>query len=119
MVLRDQEKFVFYINNYIVWDQFIQLYNLDQMKKGIRNSDAVACKLRPASTKGTNNILEVAGKKRRKSEEMMERRKVKTIAIKRRKARERISLSSEKEDENNTEYNTDLDQANKKYSLQL
>ena len=29
MVPRDQNKFVFYINNYIDWDQFNQLYDPD------------------------------------------------------------------------------------------
>ena len=29
MVPRDQNKFVFYINNYIDWDQFNQLYDSD------------------------------------------------------------------------------------------
>ena len=29
VVLRDQNKFLFYVNNYIDWDQFNQLYNPD------------------------------------------------------------------------------------------
>ncbi len=29
VVPRDQDKVVFYINNYIDWDQFNQLYDLD------------------------------------------------------------------------------------------
>ena len=29
MVPRDQDKFVFYVNNYIDWDQFNQLYDSD------------------------------------------------------------------------------------------
>ena len=29
IILRDQEKIVFYINNYIYWDQFNQLYDPD------------------------------------------------------------------------------------------
>ncbi len=29
MVPRDQDKVVFYINNYIDWDQFNKLYDLD------------------------------------------------------------------------------------------
>ena len=33
MVFRDQDKFVFYVNNYIDWDQLNQLYDLDWMKK--------------------------------------------------------------------------------------
>ena len=29
LVPRDQDKFVFYVNNYIDWDQFNQLYDSD------------------------------------------------------------------------------------------
>ena len=29
MVLKDQNKYVFYINNYIDWNQFNQLYDLN------------------------------------------------------------------------------------------
>ena len=29
VVPRDQDKFVFYVNNYIKWNQFNQLYNRD------------------------------------------------------------------------------------------
>ena len=54
MVFRDQNKFVFYINNYIDWDQFNLLYNLDWIKKCIKNAYAVAYKLEPALTKATN-----------------------------------------------------------------
>ena len=41
------------------------------------------------------------------------------MAAKRCKNRGEISLSSEKEDENDTKNNTDLDQANDEYLLQL
>ncbi len=60
MVLWDQDKVVFYINNYIDWDQFNQLYNSDWMEKGIRNADTVAYKLRPALTRAIHQKLEVA-----------------------------------------------------------
>ena len=51
---------------------------------------------------------------------MVERQKTKTMATKRCKDREGISLSSEKEGnyESNTRDDTDLDQANNKYLLQ-
>ena len=39
----------------INWDQFNQLYDLDWMKKGIRNADIVVRKLGPALTKATNH----------------------------------------------------------------
>ena len=35
IVPRGQDKIVFYVNNYIDQDQFNQLYDSDQMKKGI------------------------------------------------------------------------------------
>ena len=73
VVPRDQEKFVFYVNNYIDWDQFNQLYNHGQMEKGIRNADAVTRKLGLASVRAINNGLEVAKEKRRKREEIMEK----------------------------------------------
>ena len=50
---------------------------------------------------------------------MMESRKAKVMAAKQRGAKGGISFSNEKEDENDTGDNTDLDQANKKYPLQL
>ncbi len=53
VVPKDQDKILFYVNNYIDWDQFNQLYDLDWMEKGIRNVDAVARKLGPASTRAT------------------------------------------------------------------
>ena len=112
MVFRDQDKFMFYVNNYIDWDQFNQLYDLDWIEKGIKNADAVTRKLRPASTRATNDRLKVARKKRRKREEMMERRKVRVMAAKRRKAGERIIASSKEEDESDTRDDTDLNQAN-------
>ena len=50
---------MFYINNYIDWDQFKQLYDLDWMAKGIKNADTIACKLEPGLTKATDCRLEV------------------------------------------------------------
>lgn len=45
-------------------DQYYLLYNLDWMKKGIRNADAISHMLRLASTRTTKNKLEVAKKER-------------------------------------------------------
>ncbi len=64
VVPRDQDKVVFYVNNYINWDQFNQLYDSDWIEKGIRNADAVVHKLGPASTRATNQRLEVAREER-------------------------------------------------------
>ena len=82
VVPKNQDKFVFYVNNYIDWDQFNQLYNLDWMKKRIRNVNAVAGKLRPASTRATNNWLKAAKKEMQKKEEIIEKQKAEAMAAK-------------------------------------
>ena len=89
------------------------------MEKSIRNADAVARKLGPASTRATNDRLEAVREERRKREEMMERRKAEAMAAKRRRARGGMSLSSEEEDESDIGDDTDLDQADDEYPLQL
>ncbi len=66
VVPRNQDKVVFYVNNYIDWDQFNQLYDLDWMEKDIRNADTVAYKLGPTLTKATNQMLEVAREEKQK-----------------------------------------------------
>ena len=73
VVPRDQDKMVFYVNNYIDGDQFNQLYDADWFNKDIRNADAVACKLGPVLIKVTNLRLQVAKKKIRKKHEVVER----------------------------------------------
>ena len=35
IIPKDQEKIVFYINNYINWDQLNQLYAFNYLKKGV------------------------------------------------------------------------------------
>ena len=119
MVPRDQDKFVFYVNNYIDWDEFNQLYDLDWMEKGIRNADVLGHKLGPASTRAINNGLEVARKERQKKEEIKDRRKAEAMAVKRRRARGGMSSSSKEKDESDTGNNTNPDQAKDKYPLQL
>lgn len=42
VVPRDQERIVFYVNNYVNWDQFNQLYDPDWLEKGVQNAGAVA-----------------------------------------------------------------------------
>lgn len=85
------------------------------MEKSIKNTDAIARKLRPTLTKATNYRLEVA------REEIVERRKTEAMAAKYWRAGEEISLSSKekKNDENDTRDETNPDQANNKYLLQL
>ena len=89
------------------------------MEKGIKNADAIACKLRLALTKVANNRLEVAREKRRKMEEMMEKQKAKAMAAKWQRTRKGISLSSKEEDKNGARDDINPNQANNKYSLQL
>lgn len=70
----------------------------------------------------TNQNLEVARKKRRKREEIIEKQKTKARARKCQKARGGISLSNKekKNDESNIEDKTNADQASdNKYPLQF
>ena len=60
IVPRDLDKMVFYVNKCLDKDQFNQLCDADWFNKGIRNADAVARKLGPASIKATNLRLQVA-----------------------------------------------------------
>ncbi len=122
VVSRDQDKVVFYVNNYINCDQFNQLYNPDWMEKSIRNADAVVCKLGQASTRTTNQRLEVVKEERQKREEIVEKQKTEAMVAKRWRARRGISLSSEKMKnyKSNTGDETNPDQAdNDKNPLQL
>ena len=105
VVPRDQDRMVFYVNNYIDWDQFNQLYDADWFNKGIRNADAVARKLGPASIKATNLRLEVAKEEVRKKHEVVERRKAEAAAAKRQ--RDRGGISSSNEDDDNYYSDTD------------
>ena len=89
------------------------------MEKGIKNADAVARKLEPASTRATNDRLEAVREERRKREEMIERRKAEAMTAKRRRARGEMSSSSKEEDESDTGDDTDPDQADDEYPLQL
>ena len=120
MVLRNQDKFVFYVNNYIDLDQFNQLYGFDWMENGVQNTDAVAHKLRLASIRVSNHKLEVAKEERRKRQEMVERQKTEVMTAKHCRDRGGISLSIEEEGnyESDTRDDTDSDQANDKYPLQ-
>ena len=105
VVLRDQDRMVFYVNNYIDQNQFNQLYDTDWFNKGIRNVNAVAHKLRPALIKATNLRLEVAKEEVQKKHKVVERRKVKAAAAK--KQRDRRGISSFNEDDDNYYNDTD------------
>ena len=92
------------------------------MKKGIQNADRVIHKLGPALIKATNHKLEIAREEQRKREEMVERRKTEAMAARCQKTREGIRLSSEEEEnyESNTGDETDPNQAgNDKNLLQF
>ncbi len=60
VVLRVENKFVFYINNYINWDRFNQLYNLNLLEKSIWNANTVTYMLTSTLTKAISLRLEVA-----------------------------------------------------------
>lgn len=82
LILRDQDKFIFYVNNYINEDQFNNLYNPDWMKKGIKNADAIARKLKLASTRATNDSLKASKEEKEKREEIMKRQKTEALTAK-------------------------------------
>ncbi len=112
LIPRDQDNFIFYLNNYINCNLLNQLYDLNLIKKLIKNADAVACKLRLTSIRATNQNLKVTKKESRKKEEMMGRQKMKTIIAKYQRAREGISWSGKEEKtyESNDGDKTDSDQ---------
>lgn len=121
MVSKDKDKFIFYINHYIDSDQFKQLYNPDWMEKDINNINTVARMFRLASIRTTNYKFEVVREKKRKKEEIEEKRKIKVMAAKYQRTRKRICLSSKEEEnyESNTTDEMDPNQANNKYLLQF
>ena len=106
VVPRDQERIVFYVNNYIDWDQFNQLYAPDWLEKGVRNADAVAWKLTPVSTKATDLRREEA----RKKQEVVDGQKAEGIAEKRRRNRGGSSSSIEDDGYYDSETAADPDQ---------
>lgn len=73
MISRNKDKFVFYINNYIDWDQFNQLYNLNWIKKYIKSAYIVAHKVGLALSRAIIYRLEVAREKKQKREEIVEK----------------------------------------------
>ena len=97
---------MFYVNNYIDWDQFNQLYDPDWLNKSIQNADAVARRLGPASKKATNLRLEEAQKKQK----AVERRKAEIVAAKRRRDRGEISLSNQEDEDDSDRSDMDPDQ---------
>lgn len=72
-------------------------------------------------TRVTNYRIEVAREKRRKRDEIVERRKIEVIVTRRQKVREEISLFNEKKKNyvSNTRDEIDPDQADNKYLLLL
>ena len=111
VVFRDQDKFVFYINNSIDWDQFNPLYDLDQMAKSIRNANVVANKLGPNSRNATNYRLEVGRKEQYQREKIVERQNKEAMVAKGRTDRKRISLSNGDEVNHKSDTGDDTDPA--------
>lgn len=103
---KNQKNTIFYINNYIDWDKFNQLYDPYLLNKGIENADAIACKLGLATTKTINLRLEEAWKKQK----TVEMQKIEIIAAKRQRDRKKISLSSQEDENDIDRSDTDPDQ---------
>lgn len=119
IVPRYEDKFVFYINDYIDEDQFNHLYNSNQIKKVIKNADKVTCKLGPVLIRAINYILEVVREEKYKRKEMMEKQITEAIIVKLQRAKRGIGLSNEekKNYESDSKDKTDPDQTDDKYLL--
>lgn len=64
VVSKNQDKFILYVNNYINWDQFNQLYDFNYIENPIRNVNAVTRNFRLILTRVNNHRLEVAKEER-------------------------------------------------------
>ncbi len=106
VVSRDQERIVFYVNNYIDWDQSNQLYAPDWLKKGIQNANAVAQELIPAPTKATDLRRDEA----RKKQEVVDQQKAEAIAEKQQRDRGGSSQLIEDDGYYDSKTSADLDQ---------
>ncbi len=59
---RDTEGNTFYLNNYIDWDQFNQLYNPEWQTKGTRSANAIVQRLMLASKKAIEQRQEAGAR---------------------------------------------------------
>lgn len=73
MIPKNQDKIIFYINNYINYNQLNLLYDLNQLKNYIRNINIVVYKFGPTLIKVINQKLQIVKKKNRKKEEILEK----------------------------------------------
>lgn len=64
IVFRDQDKVMFYVNNYINWNLFNQLHDSDKIEKSIKNADIVVHKFGPPLISATYQRLKVAKEER-------------------------------------------------------
>ncbi len=62
VVPRDTEGNTFYLNNYINWDQFNQLYDPEWQTKRIRSTNVIVQKLIPASRKAMDQKQEAGAR---------------------------------------------------------
>lgn len=69
IILKNQKKIKFYVNNYIDQNQFNQLYVFNQLKKDIQNADIITNKFLPVLIKATN----LRRKKTRKKQEIVDK----------------------------------------------
>lgn len=122
VILRDQGRVMFYVNNYMDWDQLNQSYNPNWMEKNIQNIDVVARKLKLALIRIINQKLEVVKEERQKSEKIMKMRKIEAIAVKHQKVKRGINSSSKKEENYKSKSKDKIDPnqaGNNKNPLQL
>lgn len=68
IISKDQDKFQFYINNYINLNQFNQLYDLNCIEKDIKITNLILCKLELTTIRAINNMLKVAQEKMTKKQ---------------------------------------------------
>ena len=74
VVPRDNDGNVFYVNNYIDWDQFNQLYDPMWQTKGTRIANAISRKLTPASREAMEQRREAGEKAARIKKAMIDNR---------------------------------------------
>ena len=69
VVLRDIESITFYLNNYIDWDQFNQLYDPEWQSKGTQSANPIVQKLMLASRKAMEQKQEAGARAAQRKKE--------------------------------------------------
>lgn len=108
IISRDQDRLMFYDNNWINWDKF-SIFDFNWIEKSIKNVDTVASKLRPTLIKVKNHSLVFVGKKKQKSEEIIKKQKTKAMVTKQYRGKRRISFYNKKNKKSDIKNNLDPD----------